>query len=416
MSYLKAFERYFGRNPVRRRLSFADGTRAIVVVPVLNDPDIFATVDSLCRCTTEEGRAGVAIVVNHSEELQEDLKAENVALAQRLREYCRDRQNGRIAFDVLEAFDLPAKRAGVGLARKIAMDAAADFFFRRGMPDAPILSLDADTWVDANYFDETVRFFAVRPAAGASLACEHRLDLPGLGEAGRDAVVKYELYLRYYRLALEYAGHPYAFHCIGSAFAVRAEDYVAQGGMNQRQAGEDFYFLQKLMATGRYAALKSVKVYPSPRFSDRTPFGTGRAVRWIVEHSGSFPVYNPLAFRDLKCFFEGIRGLYGAGGVETEDYFRRQAEGVREFLCRTGGLEMVAEVNANCASEAQFAKRFFGHFNAFQVLKYLNFVHEGRHPKVEVRDAAKALLVESGLPVPESAEDMLLMLRNFRPA
>ena len=67
----------------------------------------------------------------------------------------------------------------------------------------------------------------------------------------REAIMKYELYLRYYRLALEYTGHPHAYHCIGSAFAVRTLDYVAQGGMNKRQAGEDFYFLQKLIATGR---------------------------------------------------------------------------------------------------------------------------------------------------------------------
>lgn len=50
----------------------------------------------------------------------------------------------------------------------------------------------------------------------------------------------YELYLRYYQQALEYCGHPYAYTCIGSAFAVRAADYVLQGGMNKRQAGKIF--------------------------------------------------------------------------------------------------------------------------------------------------------------------------------
>ena len=84
--------------------------------------------------------------------------------------------------------------------------------------------------------------------AGVSIAYAHRLEEADMTVQAREAIMKYELYLRYYRLALEYTGHPHAYHCIGSAFAVRTLDYVAQGGMNKRQAGEDFYFLQKLIS------------------------------------------------------------------------------------------------------------------------------------------------------------------------
>ena len=74
-----------------------------------------------------------------------------------------------------------------------------------------------------------ILFFIFRKhkVAGVSIAYEHRLE----GEKEkREAMVKYELYLRYYQQALKYAGHPYAYTCIGSAFAVRACDYVAQEG------------------------------------------------------------------------------------------------------------------------------------------------------------------------------------------
>ena len=109
-----------------------------------------------------------------------------------------------------------------------------------------------------------VRYFQEKSVAGVSIAYAHRLEEADMTVQAREAIMKYELYLRYYRLALEYTGHPHAYHCIGSAFAVRTLDYVAQGGMNKRQAGEDFYFLQKLIATGRYATLQSTQVYPSP--------------------------------------------------------------------------------------------------------------------------------------------------------
>jgi len=42
--------------------------------------------------------------------------------------------------------------------------------------------------------------------------------------------------------------------------------------MNRKQAGEDFYFIQKLMPLGGYFALNSTAIYPSPRESSRVPF------------------------------------------------------------------------------------------------------------------------------------------------
>ena len=357
---MKVFERYFSRNPVSRQLSFEADTAVIVIIPVFNDPDIFATLDSLCCCSVMNIKAGVLIVVNHSEVCPQEIKTRNIGLSDTLKRYVRDRQTDRLRFEVVEAFDLPAKYAGVGLARKIAMDLSAAFFYRNGRIDAPILSLDADTWVEPNYLEEVVRY-----------------------------------------------------HCIGSAFAVRTLDYVAQGGMNKRQAGEDFYFLQKLIATGRYATLQSTQVYPSPRFSGRTPFGTGQAVRQIVQESGHFRVYHPQAFRDLKCFFQGISTLYKVDEAGVSGYFQQQTKDIRLFLSQMNGIAVLAEINANCASVEQFMKRFFDNFNAFRVLKYLNFVHESCYSKIDILSAANKLLAELNLPVAESLECALQIFRKL---
>ena len=58
----KVFGRYFGRNELYFRPVFPDDTEVVVVIPVLDDEDIFRTVDSLKSCTREEG--GVAAVVD----------------------------------------------------------------------------------------------------------------------------------------------------------------------------------------------------------------------------------------------------------------------------------------------------------------------------------------------------------------
>ena len=109
---MKVFERYFSRNPVSRQLSFEADTAVIVIIPVFNDPDIFATLDSLCCCSVMNIKAGVLIVVNHSEVCPQEIKTRNIGLSDTLKRYVRDRQTDRLRFEVVEAFDLPAKYAG----------------------------------------------------------------------------------------------------------------------------------------------------------------------------------------------------------------------------------------------------------------------------------------------------------------
>ena len=84
---------------------------------------------------------------------------------------------------------------------------------------------------------------------GCSIYFEHPLHGP-LEPKVYEAIAAYELHLRYYVQALRYAAFPYAHHTIGSSMAVRADAYAKQGGMNKRQAGEDFYFLHKIIPLG----------------------------------------------------------------------------------------------------------------------------------------------------------------------
>lgn len=89
---MKVFERYFSRNPVSRQLSFEADTAVIVIIPVFNDPDIFATLDSLCCCSVMNIKAGVLIVVNHSEVCPQEIKTRNIGLSDTLKRYVRDRR------------------------------------------------------------------------------------------------------------------------------------------------------------------------------------------------------------------------------------------------------------------------------------------------------------------------------------
>src|SRR5207249_6387595 len=97
---------------------------------------------------------------------------------------------------------------------------------------------------------------------GCSIYFEHPLEGP-LDARVYDAISTYELHLRYYVQALRYAGFPYAYHTFGSCMTVRADAYMEQGGMNKRKAGEDFYFLQKIISLDGFSDLTETTVIPS---------------------------------------------------------------------------------------------------------------------------------------------------------
>ncbi|MDL2231366.1 hypothetical protein LJB85_01345 [Porphyromonadaceae bacterium OttesenSCG-928-L07] len=405
---MKLFERYLQKSQTYVDVCFPDDVALIVIIPVYDDPDIFVTLDSLAACDMpKEGRVGILIVVNHSEMASEEIKERNELLYAQIRTYTEQTRFRDLEISTIKAFDLPAKEAGVGLARKWAMDSAVAYYARQKNENGIIVSLDADTLTDKNYFTALLEHFSDLKIAGAAIAYEHRL------EGGCDSIVKYELYLRYYCKALEYMLHPYAFHCIGSAFAVRTKDYVAVGGMNKRQAGEDFYFIQKLIASNRFTHLFSTKVYPSSRVSERTPFGTGRAVKAISESNGSWPTYHMEAFKELKSFFDSIEDLFKKEQLFVFEFIDKQVEPIRSFLLDNDFGKSINEINKNTASVQQFKRRFFDTFNAFRVLKYLNYVHPRYYQKQEITDAVKLFAEEVGWEVPDDAWEALVLLRKM---
>src|SRR5262249_26021974 len=160
----------------------------------------------------------------------------------------------------------------------IGMDEALRRFDAVERPGGVIVGFDADCRCERNYLTAIERHFERNSnSPGCSIYFEHPLNGP-LEPAIYEAIAEYELHLRYYVQALRFGGFPHAFHTIGSSMAVRAGVYRKQGGMNKRKAGEDFYFLHKIIPLGGFTNLVETRVIPSPRASDRVPFGTGKAV------------------------------------------------------------------------------------------------------------------------------------------
>lgn len=382
----------------------------IVVIPCFNEPDLAGSLQALWDCARPEDAVEVIVVINASAKHGAEIQACNQKSFQDATEWVTGHPDPQFAVHLLHFPDLPPKHAGVGLARKIGMDEAVRRFDDIGKPDGVIVCFDADCRCERNYLQSIERHFAEHsrsPACG--IYFEHPLEGP-LDAKVYEAIALYELHLRYYIQALRYAGFPHAYHTIGSSMAVRAEAYVKQGGMNKRQAGEDFYFLQKIIPLGGFADVTDTKVIPSPRPSDRVPFGTGKAVGDFLQEQwmGTYPLE---AFQDLRKFFEQLPEWYRSKNFSASAQSDVLPESIRSFLAKEHFAQAAEEICANTSSEAAFRKRFFHWFNGFQAMKFVHHARDQFYGEQSIEAEAKKLLTFlSGnvLPAPKISSRELL--------
>ena len=283
----------------------------IVMIPCLNEPEIFRTLESLWSCEPIDSWCEVIVVVNESENSSPEVKSFNQETYDKLFDWKNNNDRENLILHPIYAHSINAKHAGAGMARKIGMDEVIRRFNALNRPDGVIISLDADCLVSSNYLQRIESVFSENKFCfAATLNFKHRVE--EMADAKQKLGIQlYEDYLHYYKKALDFAGFPDSIYTIGSAFAVRAEAYVKQGGMNRRQAGEDFYFLNKLTKLGTITEIDDVVVYPSARVSDRVPFGTGAAMaKWMNEDGDLTVTYNFSAFLDLKVLFDQVDSLF----------------------------------------------------------------------------------------------------------
>lgn len=386
----------------------------IVVIPAYLEDKIYGTLNALLAASNPATHVEIIIVINHSEADLPENKKQNHTIFLELDPWCREHSEGNFRFYGLYTPDLPKKHAGAGLARKIGMDEAVRRFNAINRPDGLILSLDADSIVDNNYFTETERVMTANAASeGCLFYFEHPLSGKEFSDDIYNAVMQYELHLRYYRFALEFIGYPFYYYTIGSCFGVRASVYVAQSGMNRRQAGEDFYFLHKLFPNRRFTTITGTCVHPSPRPSFRVPFGTGPVISRLISGEKDLYTYHPKAFDDLQKFIILVPSLYRKKSF-ADTVVPLLPDSVTTFLTEAGTAEKLDEIKRNTSTPEAFIKRFFQWFDGFMVVKFLNYAHTHFYSKIPVIQAVRLLLTSRDIMADDLSEKELLVL--FRKA
>jgi glycosyltransferase involved in cell wall biosynthesis len=355
-----------------------------IVIPCYNEPELLQSLESLKECSLPNTVVEVIILINHAEDAPLEIKNFNMATKAEADCWIQENNSNKLIFFAIGPVELRKKWAGVGLARKTGLDEAVLRFNHFNNTSGIVVSLDSDSLVEPNYLIEIEKHFKQNPKhVGATINVEHQK--AGLSERQKHGIELYEKYLHYYKDALHFTGYPQAMITIGSAFAVTAEAYVKRGGMNRRQAGEDFYFLQNLAQLGTVGEINTTRVFPSARLSNRVPFGTGAAIqKWMAGTEDLTKTYNFKAFADLKTLFDTKERLFQSGETGFTAVITDLPESVRQFVLLDNFKIEIEDLNKNCSTLKSFQTRFFHKFNAFKVLKFMNFAHEKYYKKADL--------------------------------
>jgi len=273
---------------------------------------------------------------------------------------------------------------GVGLARRIGMDLALALYARERLASPWLGCTDGDARLPPDYFAQNAATSPRAPSGVRRVALTLPFwHVPGSEPSVDRATFEYELSLRYYTLGLAWAGSPYAYESMGSSLVALADAYAAVRGFPRREAGEDFYLLDKLAKVGGVHRPARAPIELRARRSARVPFGTGARVGELLDAGEHLTTYQPRVFELLRLT---LRALVNAAVERTEAQVTSELAGVLDpgsvgaissALDELNAFEALRETFGASPERVVRQRRLLTWFDALRTLRFVHLV-EGR--------------------------------------
>lgn len=267
---------------------------------------------------------------------------------------------------------------GVGLARKLGADLVLRLHQLGMLRSAWIHCTDADARLPAEHFERVANIAAGDGVVATVAPFWH---VPGDDPATDEATAHYELSLRYYVAGLRFAASPFAFQTIGSLISVSCSAYASVRGFPRRQAGEDFYLLNKLAKLGVVRELGGAPVEIRSRRSSRVPFGTGPAVEALLG-GHALQVYDPRVFEALAQVLRALAQVASGEGIGALTRVTQELDAAQLRACLAAATTLVERYPAR-----QLEQRLRERFDGFRTLKLIHELTATRWPKLAWADA-----------------------------
>jgi hypothetical protein len=407
----KYLERY-AEPEARLAAGVGESYGAALIVPLRRE-DVGFLENLSPACSAAPERILVIAVVNATGDADPLVHQQNIRLLRELNERLLPRRIlpaiegspvratlGRSsAFDVLLIDRASAGRClqngeGVGVARRIGVDVAFALYERGQLGSPWLCCSDADAELPGDYFSCLARVGAASPEGvrrvGLTLPFWHTPS----GDAAIDrATIEYEISLRYYALGLASAGSPYCYQSMGSSLCVLADAYAEVRGFPRRDAGEDFYLLDKLAKIGSVHRPPMSPIRIWSRVSDRVPFGTGRRVRDLIDGE-EIRLYQPRCFELLGVVLWALRRAVAA---RSEDLLQTtlaakldagSVGAVSTVLEELNVFEALREILGASPDARVRERRLFTWFDALRTLRFVHLIEvPAGLPRLPLREA-----------------------------
>ena len=360
--------------------------KSAIVIPAFNEDSRFITrlvsapfvKDVLVICVVNQPQSMTSECASNN--ALWSLFCENMIQREKNIQYTQLGQLNILAIDQFTSGRRLSDKSGVGLARKIGCDIATSLFASGKLKNHVIFSTDADAILPNNYL--AISNTPLNTSAYVFDFC-HVNNHSEIAYATQ----KYELAIKYFRDGLSYAGSPYAYTSLGSALAFNILHYCQARGFPKRSGGEDFYLLNKLAKLGDIQSELAIQITIEPRVSERVPFGTGPAVKKIIENLNRgqpYLYFNPKIFVELKTLLDQHTLFFKAGKDDTQ-----LSHTVMSALNDIEFLKFSIHAQSHCHSLEHFSKSFHEWFDAFKTLKFIRYLQTHNYPDIEINDCFK---------------------------
>ncbi|MEZ4982481.1 MAG: hypothetical protein R2769_13045 [Saprospiraceae bacterium] len=276
----------------------------VVVIPVCNNPFLLLSLLNFKKCRLPNSDVEVIAVIWDAEDSSDEIRETNKNCFETTLQWAKENSSPRLKFHILYFNELPKRKAGIGLAKKIGMDEACWRFEKARNPNGIITSLEVDSKCDVNFFEAVEDHFRYFPKCqAASIYSEFSLSGPDFSENHYKAFLRYELHLRYMTEAQRWAGFPFSTPSFASGFSVRWKAYMKKGGIPLNKEAETIAFLQKFSGYQTLLEINSTRIILSPGKLDELSILTD-------SNKGSVKTYHPEGFYILKQFFDLVEKIF----------------------------------------------------------------------------------------------------------
>ena len=374
-----------------------------VCIPAYNEyPNIIKTLQSLALSSAAcSVKIHAIICVNNRENSPIEVKQNNHFLVQMLNRigenefFVEESSTCGVKITVLDYTDGKnqfSKGFGVGWARKIAMDYALAF------GSEVIACLDADTLVSLDYCSELERFRHEKMDFATMDFSHQDASTPEL----QDAINCFEFWMKDHSRKLKECGTPFHYMALGSLIVVSSTMYAQIGGMKNRLAGEDFYFIQeavKILMSRCHSysqivepvPLLNCQVYPEARISERVLFGTGKTLSQVNGGRKQIRFYLDSSYEEVmkfialfdECNKKGLASdfpsivLSETGENSSEILSENLSKKVSAFLIQDNFFKNWDKMIQNtCNDELKNALSFHFKFDGLKIIRLIHFLEK----------------------------------------